>query len=218
MVAYVIQSSELRIYYPIRCAVNCVCLQYRIRSFSETKLRPRVANLAHHASKFRSIHISPEKVAGQGVKASRVKLAMDPLTAFSLACNVITVVDTAVKCGKTVVELYDSTDGYTRDSKAVLKALGDWETIETDLETAEAQVPRTPLHKSLHEAAVDCLRISRQIKDILVSCRAYPSGSWISATKGMLKVTVKKSKISQLSNQLEQSALRVTSLVAAATR
>ncbi|KAI1390577.1 uncharacterized protein F4822DRAFT_393615 [Hypoxylon trugodes] len=143
---------------------------------------------------------------------------MDPFTAFGIACNVITVVDAAIKCGKTIMELYDSTSGYTRETEALLNALGDWEAINNEMEAAESQLRQTDTHKSLQEATANCAKISRQMKDIVISCVPNTRKSFRSAMKGMINTKANKQKVTQLREQLEQSGSRVTYLVAAATR
>ncbi|KAI2617243.1 hypothetical protein GGS26DRAFT_412813 [Hypomontagnella submonticulosa] len=143
---------------------------------------------------------------------------MDPFTAFGVACNVITVVDAAVKCGRTIAELYNSTSGYTKETEGLLKAAGDWEAIDRDMRTAQAQIPETESYHKMHEAVTDCVKASQRINEILASCRAGNGSSLRSAMKGFLKSAVKKSEIYQLRDQLEQSASRMTSLVAATTR
>jgi hypothetical protein len=46
---------------------------------------------------------------------------MDPLTALSVACNVIDLVSTAISCGLAVRDIYKSVDGRTRANAALEK-------------------------------------------------------------------------------------------------
>lgn len=104
--------------------------------------------------------------------------AMDPLTAFGLACNILNVVDAAVKCGKTIAELYDSSSGYTHEMEDLQKALSDLEAIEHDLKSSQSQIPATESGERMQHAAADCARIAHRINEILVSCGAQRPSSW----------------------------------------
>ncbi len=46
---------------------------------------------------------------------------MDPLTALSVACNVIDLVSTAISCGLAVKDIYKSVDGRTKANVALKK-------------------------------------------------------------------------------------------------
>lgn len=142
---------------------------------------------------------------------------MDPLTTFGLACNLLTVVDAAVKCCKTIAELYESTSGYTRDWVVLQKASRDLETIERDLKASQSQVPPTGSRERMQDAAADCARIARRINEILVSCAPQRPGSWVFATKGFLMFAVRKSEILRLRDELETSSTKLALLVATTT-
>jgi hypothetical protein len=47
---------------------------------------------------------------------------MDTVSAFSLAVNIIDMVDMAVKTGKELHELYSSTSGFTKENEALTQA------------------------------------------------------------------------------------------------
>lgn len=143
---------------------------------------------------------------------------MDPLTAFGLACNILTVVDAAVKCGKTIAELYDSTSGYTRETEDLRKAFGDLEAIERDLKASQSQIPPTGSRERMQDAAADCARIAHRINEILVSCAAQRPGSLRSVIKGYLRSAVKKSEILRLRDELDTASTKLALLVATATQ
>lgn len=142
---------------------------------------------------------------------------MDPLTTFGLVCNLLTVVDAAVKCGKTIAELYESTSGYTRDTEGLRKAFRDLEAIERDLTASQSQVPPTGSRKRMQDAAADCARIAHRIKEILVSCAAQRTRSLTSAMKAYLKFAVRKSEILRLRDELETSSTKLALLVTTTT-
>jgi len=143
---------------------------------------------------------------------------MDPLTAFSFTCNVITAVDAAVKCGRTIAELYDSTSGYTRETGSLLKVLRDWDVVERDLNEAIIQIPRSESHRKVQEAAANCAQAARQMHTILTACQAGRKGSLKAAVKGFFKTLVTKSEVARLRSQLDQSANRLSLHVASVTR
>ncbi|KAF7552785.1 hypothetical protein G7Z17_g4085 [Cylindrodendrum hubeiense] len=143
---------------------------------------------------------------------------MDPLTAFGLACNLLTVVDAAVKCGKTIAELYDSTNGYTRETESLRKAFGDLQVIERDLKASQLQIPATESRQRMQDAAAECSGIAHRINEILVSCAAQRPGSLRSAMKGFIKSVVKKSEVLHLRDQLDKCSATLALLIAATTQ
>ncbi|KAH6981754.1 hypothetical protein BKA56DRAFT_672555 [Ilyonectria sp. MPI-CAGE-AT-0026] len=142
---------------------------------------------------------------------------MDPLTTFGLVCNLLTVVDAAVKCGKTIVELYESTSGYTRETEGLRKASRDLKAIERDLKASQSQVPPTGSGERMQDAAADCARIACRINEILVSCAPQRPRFWRFAINAYLKFAVRKSEILRLRDELETSSTKLALLVATTT-
>src|SRR4051794_12201423 len=136
----------------------------------------------------RSIHRSYHRLHGRYSKRSGpnfcdhrfsstaiTQLAMDPITAFSLAVNVITTVDVAVKTGKTLRELYESTSGFTRETEELIQATGQLEKALAGLDSAQSQLTaaQSPgVDDTTATAARQCSEAMRAIKAILEQCRS----------------------------------------------
>ena len=71
---------------------------------------------------------------------------MEPLSALSLACDVLDLVERAIKCGKIVYKLYK--DGFTDDQD-------DLETVADTMETVVAGLQKAPIKANVRKSAMD---------------------------------------------------------------
>ena len=128
---------------------------------------------------------------------------MDPVTAIGLACNVLDLVDRAIKCGKIVHKLYK--DGFTDDQD-------DLETVADTMETVVARLREAPKTANVRKSAMDpqiaqlltkSTTLCASLRDLIKKCKPEKTGSWRAAGVAALKKLVHKSEIQTLEKNLE---------------
>ncbi|KAK1758915.1 hypothetical protein QBC47DRAFT_314808 [Echria macrotheca] len=147
---------------------------------------------------------------------------MDPISAFSLAVNVITVVEVAVKTGKTLHELYKSTSGFTKETQELIQATGQFEKALASLDSAQNQLAAAQdpgIADATATASKQCGEAMQAIKAILKQCRCGKPSSTRDALKTWLKTNVKhRAKLEELQANLESATRQLKISLAIATR
>lgn len=145
---------------------------------------------------------------------------MDPVNAFSLAVNVFTMVDIAVKTGKTLWELYKSSSGLTKQAEDLGKATTDFETALAALNDAQAQfvsLHSTDIDKETVRATEKCVEAAHAIKMVLDDCKTSKQ-SMLAAMKALFRFKAKKNKLEELQAALERAKDALQMALAMATR
>lgn len=147
---------------------------------------------------------------------------MDPISALSLAVNVVAMVDTAVKTGKTLRDLYKSTSGFTKQTQELIQAMSQFEKALTVLDGAQNQlatVQSPGTDNATATAAKQCGQTIQAIKAILDQCRVAKPSSARAVVKGWFQSTIKhRSKIEALQSNLESATGQLRTSLAIATR
>jgi hypothetical protein len=143
---------------------------------------------------------------------------MDPLTAIGLACNVIDLVDNAIKCGKVVYKLYK--DGFTDDQDDLKAVAETMEAVVTGLQKApnKANVRKTALDPQITELLTRSSTLCTSLRDLIKKCQPKTKGSWGSAGVAALKKLVHKSEIESLEKDLETCRNSLVVVFSAATQ
>jgi len=143
---------------------------------------------------------------------------MDPMSALSLACNVIAVVDAAVKTAKGLRDLYDSSTGFSTFHQRLSDETTRLEALATDLSSQS----RLALdHSSLDKVTKECEEVTNRIRLVLEKCRVKKPADGIKALAVFKAWNVSRSarsEIRQLHGQLQGCRERIHDAVAAATR
>ena len=143
---------------------------------------------------------------------------MEPLTALSLACNVLQLVDEAFKCGKIIFKLYQ--DGFT-DDQVDLEGIADtMEEIVTGLQKApnNANVRKSALDPKIAELLTKSSKLCASLRDLIKKCRPETKGSWRSAGVATLKKLAHKSEIESLRNNLDTCRTELVAVLSSATQ
>ncbi|KAK0627911.1 hypothetical protein B0T14DRAFT_146331 [Immersiella caudata] len=146
---------------------------------------------------------------------------MDPVSALSLAVNVITVVDTAVKAGKAIYDLYESTSGFSKQTQHLIDAIAGLDNALATLDDAQTKIslPTSPATDRSTSVAVEkCRQTMREINAILDRCRVSKRRSVVQATRGWFRSNLKYgARLAELLAELESAErqLRVSLEIAA---
>ncbi|KAK0706301.1 hypothetical protein B0T26DRAFT_680004 [Lasiosphaeria miniovina] len=132
---------------------------------------------------------------------------MDPISTFSLAVNVLTLVDMAVRTGKTLSELYKSTSGFTRVSQELIQATDQFEKALAGLNSVNPQ-PATAQISGTDEAtaAKQCRDTIQALKTLIDQSRAAKQSSVRTAMKSFQQhLAIKLNAISDEFPKLDES-------------
>lgn len=143
---------------------------------------------------------------------------MEPLTAFSVCGNIITVVDAAIKAGKTLKELSRSPSGMSRDAQQLRDAAEQLEAITKNLDDYGAELSDNPHEPRLLKIAEQCGQVSKKIKDILLKCKVQKQGSFRSTVIAWGENRWNKSELERLQADMESSREQLQTAIAAAAR
>ena len=143
---------------------------------------------------------------------------MDPLTALSLACNIITLTDAAIKTGKEFRELYESPSGRTRQSERQNEALVRFRNELQKIQPSHTQFAASKyFNKDAIAAAECCSKTVGTIVGILNKCKVQEKGKSIAAAKAWCQIVINKSKLERLQLDLESQTKHLGSLLAIET-
>lgn len=133
---------------------------------------------------------------------------MDPISAFSLFCNVAQTVETAVKTGQTLVELYRSSYGLAKDTQSLSTATVHLSNSIRVLRDAQAQLqPATTSAGSTQMASIarECDAFAKKIQILLDKCKVKKKGSIMAAGGAMIRSRWYKSELADLQKEMETS-------------
>lgn len=133
---------------------------------------------------------------------------MDPISAFSLAVNVLSTVDIAVKTGKTLWDLYKSTSGFTKQTDKLLLAM-------SQFDAALGQLANPRLDASASER---CSATIKEIRAMLDLCKARKPSSVASALQAKAQYTKHKSELQDLQKELESATGQLRTALAITTK
>ena len=145
---------------------------------------------------------------------------MDPVTAFSLAVNILTVLDVAIKSGKAVKELYDSTNGFTKETQALEDATRDLNKTVKVLDDAKVRLDAAAKTADEQVSLIGgkCGIVSNQIQALLNVCKVTKQKSTSAAIKGFLKGRKHQGELARLEKELKERAGQLETAIAVATR
>lgn len=151
---------------------------------------------------------------GQPSPDSAVTITMDPISSLSLACNVLDMVDRALKYGKTIHEIYSSTSGHTEQLKNLDDAVQSIAAVANEIEANGGKLTETKTDFRMREVAQQCNAVCQAIREFLTKCKAK-DGSLLSAVAARLRLTFEKSDLERLQAKLEESSQSLNSLIVA---
>jgi len=140
---------------------------------------------------------------------------MDPITAFSLAVNVVTVIESTIKAGKTLWELYQSSSGFTKETEDLLQATDQWNSILTDCSQALGGLQAAP---SAETAAQDCRRLIQAIEDVLKTLKVQKRSSITASAKSYFQANRQRRALETLETRLQRTMENLRTSLAIATK
>jgi len=145
---------------------------------------------------------------------------MDPLTAFSLFCNIITTVEAAVKTGKQLKQLYDSPNGLDGDKALLLKNTSQFRKIAAELSSSRRKLPTGAQASPVFvEIANDCIRVTDQIDAILSQCQVGGLGPRrIAVVKAWVRSRKKRPELERLLSEFQSATQTLQTSIAVASQ
>jgi hypothetical protein len=143
---------------------------------------------------------------------------MDPITALSLACNVLQLVDAAIKCGETVYKLYK--DGFTEDQEDLESLAGTMESVVSGLQNTPntANVRRSAIEPEIVKLLNESTKLSKELRDLVKEGKPKTPGSLKAAGVAAMKKLVHKSDVEALREKLETCRINLIAVFSAATQ
>jgi len=143
---------------------------------------------------------------------------MDPISAFSLAVNILTTVDMAIKTGATLRELYESTSGFTKETDGLVETTKQYSKSLSALEDAQLQL--TSINDpAMTAAAQNCRRAIDAIQAILAKCKVPKKSSFRATTRTFFRLKVRyKGQLDEQQEALESATEQLRTALAVATR
>jgi hypothetical protein len=144
---------------------------------------------------------------------------MDPITSFSVFCNILTVVDVGVRTGRKLKELYDSPGGFTRESALLQRETENLRKTAAELAKCQSQLSPNPHQPLLIKVANECVNVSSKIQALLEECKVDPKSTRTAAViKSWMRSERKKGELYRLQEELQSSAEGLKTAMAAASR
>lgn len=130
---------------------------------------------------------------------SSTRDAMDPLSAFGFAANVMQFVELGCKLASAVVDIYHSADGTTAENTDVLVTMGRLEEASAELGAATKQVAG---HQGLHSLCTQCRNLAQDLLQICGSLKAKKRGSTRESIRIAVRAWRKQDEIASIRKRL----------------
>jgi N-terminal domain on NACHT_NTPase and P-loop NTPases len=134
-------------------------------------------------------------------------------------CNVITIVEAAVKTTKALKDLYDLSTGFSNMHQRLRNESKFLEAIAEDLVKSQDKLALSPHQERLTGLTKECANVSKQIQLILEKCQVdsrLPRP--IAVARAWLKSETRKSEIESLNAGLESCERRLWAAMMSAAR
>jgi len=88
---------------------------------------------------------------------------MDPFKALGIACNVVDLINMAIKCGITV-KIYSSADGFKKQQAVVQKSADEMNKIVQRLREDQQELTKFTKDEELQRTASDCMAVWEDLR------------------------------------------------------
>ncbi|KAI3325856.1 hypothetical protein HD806DRAFT_425863 [Xylariaceae sp. AK1471] len=143
---------------------------------------------------------------------------MDPISALSLACNIIDLVGKAIKGGATVVQVYKSVKGLSNSNEIINRAADSLGVLVIDLQACQSRTPDSTANQKMREISATVVSQCAELQSVLDDCRSSKRWGIFSASKASTKSFLKSRKIQQLNDDIALSRDELFGWIAASTR
>ncbi|KAI0104231.1 hypothetical protein GGR51DRAFT_522080 [Nemania sp. FL0031] len=153
---------------------------------------PRVPIVISHSSRIQSC-------------ISALSSTMDPLSALSLACNIIDLVSKAIKGVVAIVEVSKSANGVSNANETINREADGLKGIVEDLRGYQSQPAYETADRKVQEISTTLISRCDELQKVLNGCKSSRRFGILSATNAYLKVLHKKEDIEHLQNNIVSS-------------
>jgi hypothetical protein len=144
---------------------------------------------------------------------------MDPGTVYSLFCDIITLVDGAIKTAKSLNELYHSSSGLSKEAQRLQDQTEHLTAIANSLSSSQAQLRLMPQRPLLNKVVEECVEVSRMIQLILDKSKVDHSGpKAVAVLKAWTRSQTTKAELQELQLELQANSDRLRNVMALATK
>lgn len=129
---------------------------------------------------------------------------MDPVTAFSLFCTVLDLVDKTVGYALLVKKLYDQ--GVDDSNQDLENSIHSMDAVVDELRNAHSTAANQKNRLDLRIAAIlsKCADISKSLQAVLNKCKPTKPGSWAKAMSAAVRTKYNGSTISEYKDKLDE--------------
>jgi hypothetical protein len=143
---------------------------------------------------------------------------MDPISALSLAFNIIDLVGKAVKGGAAVVESYKSVSGLNHANETIDREAASLRGIVADLQHCQSQASDNTANQEMRQISANLILQCVQLQSALDECRSSKKWGIFSAGKASAIALLKVGKIQKLQSDIICSRDELFRWIATSTR
>lgn len=138
---------------------------------------------------------------------------MDPVSALSLACNILDLIERGYECAAVIKEIHDSEAGLVKKHEILISEIDVLSDIAAALDGARHEIAKCPTDVRMREIATKCFSICAAIQEIVNKCRPDKAGSFRSAAQASIRIFLRKSDIETLQAELKNTQDMMNTLV-----
>ncbi len=144
---------------------------------------------------------------------------MDPLSALSLSCNILDLLDLGIKTGGIIKEMYRAPEGLSKRHEALLDQAATLSTIAAGLQQAGRTIAQNqnPVDARMKDVAAKCSAVRLKIEAVVAKCKAKKTDSVVSATSAAVRILLSRSDVEKLETELKDAFTELSSLVTTKT-
>ncbi|KAJ8122828.1 hypothetical protein ONZ43_g1076 [Nemania bipapillata] len=143
---------------------------------------------------------------------------MDPISAISLASNIIDLVSKAARGGAAVVEVYKSVSGLSNANEVLSREAASLRGIVADLRRCQSQSPDNTANQRMRHISATLLQQCVELQSTLDDCRSTKRWGVLSAGRASATALLKISKIQKLQSDIVGSRDELFRWIATSTR
>ncbi|KAI1818296.1 hypothetical protein GGS20DRAFT_350263 [Poronia punctata] len=135
---------------------------------------------------------------------------MDPLTALSLAVNVVDLVDKAIKIIRTVAEVSNSVDGFSKDLRNIDREADNLNEIADSIRVSATNASYNAADKKIRQVSETILSQCQKLQSVLGDCKAKVKANKLEAALAVMKKWRKTGDIEVIQKSIESSRTDLT--------
>jgi hypothetical protein len=134
---------------------------------------------------------------------------MDPVSTLAFSCNVLDIIERGYACCKTFKELYQASNGLSKQSSGIMDAVDSMQSVIDDLRNTRLNVPMSRSEKgkvdqSLLLVVSRCEDLANDLAAAVEKCRVKKTGSLVSTAKAAVRAMLSQADINKMELDLQQ--------------